>query len=85
MANKTTMKARLAFWQAALMKLQTAYIALLEGGVKSYSIENRVLTRLDMPSLAKEIEAAEKKVDELTAELAGRGARKTVGCVPQDW
>ena len=36
MANKTELKARLEFWKSALEKLQEAYLALLDGGVKSY-------------------------------------------------
>ena len=42
--SKTELRARLAFWKSALEKLQEAYIALLDGGVKSYKIGNEELT-----------------------------------------
>lgn len=85
MASKTELRARLAFWKAALEKMQAAYLALVDGGVKSYTIDDRQLTRFDIPDLLKEIEAAEKKVDELTALLHGRSARKAFGIIPRDW
>ena len=85
MANKVEIRARLKFWKAALEKMQTAYLALVEGGVKSYTIDDRQLTRFDLPSLLDEIEAAEKKVDELTALLNGRKARKAFAVLPRDW
>lgn len=81
----TEIKARLAFWQAALEKMRAAYLALVDGGVKSYTIDDRSLTRFDIPQLTKEIEAAERKVDELTAMAQGRRARKAFGIVPRDW
>lgn len=84
-ASKTELRVRLAFWNAALEKMQAAYLALVDGGVKSYAIDDRQLTRFDIPALLKEIEAAEKKVDELAALLAGRRARKAFGIIPRDW
>ena len=54
--SKTELRARLAFWKSALEKLQEAYIALLDGGVKSYKIGNEELTRLDLVSLMKRID-----------------------------
>ena len=60
-ANTTELKARLAFWRSALEKLREAYLALLDGGVKSYKIGNEELTRLDLVSLQKRIDEAEKR------------------------
>lgn len=85
MVNKTELKARLDFWQVALTKLRTAYLALVDGGVKSYTIDDRQLTRFDLPALQKEIEQAESKVDELSTQLSGRKPRKSFGIIPQDW
>ena len=65
--------------------LRAAYLALVDGGVKSYVIDDRELTRFDLPDLKDEIEDAEKKVDELLAELNGRKPRKAFGIVPRDW
>ena len=85
MANKTVLKARIAFWKEALEKLTKAYIALIDGGVKSYHINDRTLTRLDAPALLEDIKEVEQRVDELTALLEGRSARKAFGVVPRDW
>ena len=83
--DKVELRARLDFWQSALSKLRAAYLALVDGGVKSYVIDDRELTRFDLPDLKDEIEDAEKKVDELLAELNGRKPRKAFGIVPRDW
>lgn len=83
--DNVELRARLSFWKSTLEKLRAAYLALIDGGVKSYTIDDRALTRFDLPDLAKQIEAAEKKVDELTAVANGRKPRKAFGIVPRDW
>lgn len=83
--DRTELKARLAFWQSALQKLREAYIALLDGGAKSYRIGNEELTRLDLATLHKRIEEAEKKVDELTALLNGGSPWRAFSVTPMDW
>ena len=85
MANAVELRARLDFWQKALEKLRAAYLKLLDGGVKSYRIDDRELTRFDLPKLQEEIEAAEKKGDELTALLEGQKPRRAVAVIPRDW
>ena len=56
MASAVELRARLDFWQTALKKLREAYLALVDGGVKSYMIDDRQLTRFDLPALEKQIE-----------------------------
>lgn len=85
MTDATELKARLEFWKNALSKLRAAYLALVDGGVKSYTIDDRQLTRFDLPSLKDEIKEAEKKVDELTALLSNKKPRKAFGVIPRDW
>ena len=85
MASAVELRARLDFWQKALEKLRTAYLKLLDGGVQSDKIDDRELTRFDLPKLQDEIEAAEKKVDELTALLEGQKPRRAVAVIPRDW
>ena len=85
MTDKTELRARLEFWRTALEKLRAAYLALVDGGVKSYAIDDRQLTRFDITALQKEIAEAERKVDELTALLSGRKPRRAVGVIPRDW
>lgn len=85
MADSIELRARLDFWKEALSKLRKAYLALVDGGVQSYTIDDRQLTRLSLPSLEKEIAHAEEMVDMLTAELGGRKTRKAFGILPRDW
>lgn len=85
MANAVELRARLDFWQEALKKLRKAYLALVDGGVKSYMIDDRQLTRFDLPALQKQIEEAEAKVDELENLLSGQRPRRAVGVLPRDW
>ena len=83
--DKTELRARLEFYKASLVALRAAYLALVDGGVKSYRIHERELTKFDLPELKDEIEDAEKKVDELEALLEGQRPRKAVAVVPHDW
>lgn len=83
--DKVELRARLEFRQKALSKLRKAYLALLDGGVKSYTIDDRQLTRFDLGTLKDEIEEAEQKIDELTALLNGQRSRKAFGIIPRDW
>lgn len=83
--DKTELKSRLAFRQAALQKLREAYLELVSGNVKSYALPDRQLTRLDLPDLAQEIARLEKQVDELSALLAGSAGRRAFGVLPRDW
>lgn len=85
MATRAEIRERLAFRKCALMKLRKAYLALVDGGVQSYTIEDRTLTKFDLPNLLKEIEYAEKKVDELTALMGGKKPRKAFAIVPRGW
>lgn len=83
--TKTIIRERLSFWEHTYARLQEAYIALIEGGVKSYMIDDRQLTRFDLPDLKNEIEECEEKIDELTAALEGKRPRKAFGVLPRDW
>lgn len=85
MADKTELRARLEFRKKALEKLREAYLALVDGRVKSYTIDDRELTRLDIGDLRKEIEAAEREVDQLEAQVAGSRGRKAFAVFPRDW
>ena len=83
--DKVELRARLEFRQKSLSKLRKAYLALLDGGVKSYTIDDRQLTRFDLPDRKNAIEQMEDEVDELEAQLKGRRPRKAFGIVPRDW
>ena len=83
--NTTTIKKRLEFHTQRLDNLYAAYNKLLSGGVKSYKLDDRELTRLDLGKLSEEIKEAEQKADELEALLNGQSARKAFGVIPRDW
>lgn len=85
MADKTVIRKRLTYWEGVYEKLQAAFVALVEGGVKSYMIDDRQLTRFDIPTLMQEMEEVEQKIDELTAALNGIRPRKAFGVIPRDW
>jgi hypothetical protein len=83
--DKTEIAARLEFRRAALAKLRAAYLALIDGGVKSYTIDDRTLTRFDAAQLKAEIAALEKEIDELASAQSGGARRRAFGIVPRDW
>jgi len=85
MADKTELNARLAFRKSALEKIRTAYLALIDGGVKSYMVDDRQLTRFDLPELKREIEELESEIDALENALSGKRPRKAFGVIPRDW
>ena len=82
--DKTELQARLEFRRAALTELRTAYLALVNGQVASYTIGSRNLTRLDLTKLKNEIMGMEKELDALEAVAAGGSRRKAVGVIPRD-
>lgn len=85
MAEKTIIQQRLVYWKGVYEKLQNAYVALVEGGVKSYMIDDRQLTRFDLPVLMEQMKECETKIDELSAMLDGKKSRKAFGILPRDW
>lgn len=85
MADKIEIRARLDFHQKLLAKLREAYLALVDGRVKSYTIDDRSLTRFDLGDLAKQIAEEEKTVDMLSAMARGAKPRRAVGVIPRDW
>ena len=83
--DKATVANRLDYWRNQLGKLMDAYTALISGGVKSYTIDDRTLTKFDLASLKRAINDAETKVDEYEALLNGMAPRRAFGVVPRDW
>ena len=76
---------KLDFHRAALASLRLAYLALVDGGVQSYSIGSRSLTKLDLGKIMDEIKLHERAVNELERMLGGGKRRKAVGVIPRDW
>lgn len=83
--RRKKMEERLCFRQSVLEEMQKAYLALIGGGVQSYTIGSRSLSKFDLPKLAEEIRQLEQEIDELENMLAGGARRKFVGVVPRGW
>lgn len=60
---------------------------MLSGGVQSYGIGSRNLTRYqtDLANIRAAIKELKAEIKELKAKAEGRGVRKAVGVVPRDW
>jgi hypothetical protein len=83
--TKEEIRSDIEFHRAAKAKLQEAYLAIAGGGVQSYSIGSRSLTKHDLGQINKEIAGHDKAISELSAALNGRARRRAVGIVPRDW
>lgn len=75
----------LDFHKAAKEKLQEAYLAIASGGVQSYSLGSRSLTKHDLTKIREEIAEHDKAIGELQSLLSGQRRRKAVGVVLRDW
>ena len=60
---------------------------MLTGGVQSYGIGSRNLSRYqtDLSNIRDAIKELEADIALLEGQLAGRSVRKAVGVVPRDW
>ncbi len=60
---------------------------MLRGGVQSYGIGSRNLSRyyIDLATIRTAIKELESEIAALEADLAGTKPRKAVGVVPRDW
>ena len=72
------------YYDQLIKKLMAAKIALLDGGVQSYTIDDRSLTKFDMSKLSDEIDDAVNKRAKYAAIMNGKSVRKAVGVVPRD-
>lgn len=85
MISRTQAKALYEYYCKLIEKLTEAKLKLLDGGVKSYTIDGRSLTRFDIDTLTAEIDKAVRKQAEYEAIMNGRSPRKSVGIVPRDF
>ena len=60
---------------------------MLKGGVQSYGIGSRNLTRYqtDLSNVRAAIKELEAEISLLEGKLAGKSVRKAVGVIPRDW
>lgn len=80
--TKNTITKRIAKWEKILDALMDAYESIAVGGAQSYMIDDRQVTKLDLPVIKKEIEDAERKIEALNAELNGQPQRRAFCIIP---
>jgi hypothetical protein len=83
--DKKRIKEKLEFRKTILEEERKAYLELLRGGVKSYGIGSRNLTKFDLPELEERIRKHENEIEELERLLEGGARRRTVGVIPRDF
>lgn len=85
MISKAEAKILYDYYSNLIVKLTDAKLKLASGGVKSYTIDDRSLTQLDLNLLTADIDDAVRKRAEYEAILNGRAVRKAVAVVPRDF
>lgn len=84
MINKKTARKMYNYYTERIDQLIQAQTALTGGGVKSYTIGDRSLTKFDLESLSKEIEEAVNKQAFYEALLKGKSPRAVATIIPTD-
>lgn len=84
MINKQTAQKMYNYYTERIDQLIQAQTALTSGGVKSYTIADRSITKFDLPGLSKELDSAVEKQSYYDAILKGKPTRAIVGIVPTD-
>lgn len=85
MISREQAKAMYEYYGKLIEKLTAAKLALVDGGVKSYTIDDRSLTKFDIDKLGSEIEDAVRKRSEYEAIMNGKRPRKAVAVIPRDF
>lgn len=85
MISKNEAKALCEYYDKLISRLTEAKLKLIDGGVKSYTIDDRSLTRFDMDKISAEIDDAVNKRAVYKAIMNGRSPRKAVGVIPRDF
>lgn len=84
MINKRTARKMFNYYTERIDQLIQAQTALTAGGVKSYTIGDRTITKFDMSRITAELDEAVNKQAYYDAILKGRQTRRMVGIVPTD-
>lgn len=85
--DKARIKEKLETKKARLSAYLDRETEMLTGGVQSYGIGSRNLTRYqtDLSNIRAAITELEKEIEQLENQLSGRASRKAIGVVPRDW
>lgn len=84
MISKATAKKMHEYYTKQIDRLIEAQTALTSGGVKSYTIGDRQITRFDLSRLSTEIEEAVKLQAKYEAIMKGKPVRAMAAIVPTD-
>lgn len=82
--NRKTARKMYNYYTERIDQLIQAQTALTSGGVKSYTIGDRMLTKFDLSTLTVELDEAVNKQAQYDAILKGRQTKRMVGVVPTD-
>lgn len=85
MMSKNEAKVLYEYYDKLIDKLTEAKLKLVDGGVKSYTIDDRSLTRFDMDKISAELDDAVNKRAMYKAIMNGKSPRKAVGVIPRDF
>lgn len=85
--DKARIKEKLDSKRARLNAYLDRETEMLTGGVQSYGIGSRNLTRYqtDLANIRAAIKELEKEIEQLENQLSGRANRRAIGVVPRDW
>lgn len=85
--NKARIKEKLETKKARLSAYLDRETEMLTGGVQSYGIGSRNLTRYqtDLSNIRAAIKELDKEIEQLENQLSGRTSRRAIGVVPRDW
>ena len=85
MPNIDELQIEKEFLKESLKELRKAYLAIVKGSAKSFKIDDREVTKLDLPTLSREIKDKQARLDILDSQLSGCAPRRAFGVVPMDW
>lgn len=85
--NREAISEKLKIKKARLAAYLDRETEMLTGGVQSYGIGSRNLTRYqtDLSNVRAAIKELEEEIALLEGQLSGRSVRKSVGVIPRDW
>ena len=85
--SKEGLRQQLEIKKARLAAYIDREMEMLSGGVQSYGIGSRNLTRYqtDLSNVRAAIKELEEEIALLEGKISGKNVRKAVGVIPRDW